>query len=86
MATINASQLNQKIKLLPANLLQEVNDYIEYLTFKSSQKDWANDLTNEQISLIEKGKKDIEENRLVSHKEARERIKNNIQNKSNYWK
>jgi phosphoserine aminotransferase len=82
MATINASQLNQKIKLLPANLLQEVNDYIEYLTFKSSQKDWANDLTNEQISLIEKGKKDIEENRLVSHKEARERIKNYIQNKS----
>jgi phosphoserine aminotransferase len=82
MATINASQLNQKIKLLPANLLQEVNDYIEYLTFKSSQKDWANDLTNEQISLIEKGKKDLEENRLVSHKEARERIKNYIQNKS----
>jgi phosphoserine aminotransferase len=82
MATINASQLNQKIKLLPANLLQEVNDYIEYLTFKSSQKDWANDLAKEQISLIEKGKKDIEENRLVSHKEARERIKNYIQNKS----
>jgi hypothetical protein len=82
MTTINASQLNQKIKLLPSHLLQELNDYIEFLAFKSSQKDWANDLANEQISLIEKGKKDIEENRLVSHKEARERIKNYIQNKS----
>jgi hypothetical protein len=82
MATINASQLNQKIKLLPANLLQEVNDYIEYLTFKSSQKDWANDLAKEQISLIEKGKKDLEENRVISHKEARKQIDNYIKNKT----
>lgn len=82
MATINASQLNKKIKLLPPNLLEEVNDYIEYLTFKSSQKDWANDLDKEQISLIEKGKNDLEENRFFSHMEARERIKNYIQNKS----
>jgi phosphoserine aminotransferase len=82
MATINASQLNQKIKLLPANLLQEVNDYIEYLTFKSSQKDWANDLAKEQISLIEKGKKDTEENRVISHKEARKQIDNYIKNKT----
>lgn len=78
---ISVSQLNQKIKLLPANLLQEVNDYIEYLAFKSSQKDWADDLSKDQISLIEKGSNDIEENKVISHKEARKRIDNYVKNK-----
>lgn len=82
MATITASQINQKIKHLPNNLLQEVNDYIEFLAFKSSQKDWATDLSKEQVSLIEKGKKDITQGKVITHKEARERIKNYIQNKS----
>ncbi|MEP7094754.1 MAG: DUF2281 domain-containing protein [Flavobacterium sp.] len=82
MGTITPSKLNQKIKLLPANLLQEVNDYIEFLAFKSSHTDWADQLTEKQISLIEKGKKDIKENKVVSHKEAKERIKNYIKNKS----
>lgn len=82
MSSINASQLNQKIKLLPPNLLQEVNDYIEFLTFKSSKKDWEEQLSEQQISLIEKGKKDIEQNRVMSHIEAKEKIKNYIKNKS----
>jgi hypothetical protein len=82
MASINASQLNQKINQLPDNLLQEVNDFIEYLAFKSSQKDWANDLSKEQILLIENGKKDIKKNKVVSHKEARKRIENYIKEKT----
>ncbi|AND64175.1 hypothetical protein AX766_07040 [Flavobacterium covae] len=82
MATINASQLNQKIKLLPSNLLQEVNDYVEFLAFKYAQNDWATDLSKEQILLIEKGKKDIEQAKVISHQEARERIKNYIKSKS----
>ena len=81
MKTISASQLNQKINQLPVNLLQEVNDYIEYLAYKSSKKDWADALTEVQISLIEKGKRDIEENRVVSHKEARKRIDSYIKSK-----
>lgn len=82
MATITTEQINQKLKLLPSNLLQEVNDYIEFLTFKSSQSDWAEQLNEQQISLIKKGKKDIEENKIVSHKEAKEKIQNYIKNKT----
>ncbi len=82
MATITTEQINQKLKLLPSNLLQEVNDYIEFLTFKSAQTDWAEQLNEQQISLIKKGKKDIEENKIVSHKEAKEKIQNYIKNKS----
>jgi hypothetical protein len=82
MSTINANQLNQKIIALPDHLLQEVNNYIDYLTYKSEEKDWSINLTKEQSLLIEKGKKDIEENRVISHNEARKRIENYIKNKS----
>lgn len=82
MATITASQINQKINSLPENLLHEVDKYIEFLTFKSSHSEWAEELSEQQISLIEKGRKDIEENRVIPHKEAKERIKNYIKNKS----
>jgi hypothetical protein len=82
MATITASQINQKIKLLPINLLYEVDKYIEFLAYKSSHNDWADQLSEQQISLVEKGKKDIEENKIMSHKEAKEKIKDYIKNKS----
>ncbi|RVT78338.1 DUF2281 domain-containing protein [Flavobacterium sufflavum] len=80
MKTITPLEVTKKINALPASLLQEVDKYIDFLTYKYS--DWAEQLSEEQIQLIEKGVKDIEENRLISHKEAKERIKNYIQNKS----
>lgn len=80
MKTITSLQLNKKISSLPASLLQEVDKYIDFLTYKYS--DWAEQLSEQQIQLVEKGIKDIEENRLIPHKEAKERIKNYIKNKS----
>jgi hypothetical protein len=80
MKTITPLQVNKKINSLPASLLQEVDKYIDFLTYKYS--DWAEQLSEQQIQLIEKGVKDIEENRLIPHKEAKERIKNYIKNKS----
>jgi hypothetical protein len=80
MKTITPLQVNQKINSLPASLLQEVDKYIDFLTYKYS--DWADQLSEQQIKFIEKGTKDIEENRLIPHKEAKERIKTYIQNKS----
>jgi hypothetical protein len=82
MNTITVSQVNQKIKSLPITLLEEVDKYIDFLKYKYSQSDWAEKLSEQQIQLIEKGKKDIEENRVMSHKEAKEKIKNHIKNKS----
>ncbi|HTG65320.1 MAG TPA: hypothetical protein VL859_02985 [Flavobacterium sp.] len=80
MKTITPLDVTKKINALPASLLQEVDKYIDFLTYKYS--DWAEQLSEEQVQLIEKGTKDIEENRLIPHKEAKERIKNYIQNKS----
>ena len=55
---------------------------LEGLEFKISDSDWADQLTEQQVSLIEKSKKDIEENKVVSHKEAKERIASYIKKKS----
>lgn len=80
MKTITSLDVTKKINALPASLLQEVDKYIDFLTYKYS--DWAEKLSEEQIQLIEKGAKDIKENRIIPHKEAKEIIKNYIQNKS----
>jgi hypothetical protein len=80
MKTITPLQVNQKINSLPASLLQEVDKYIDFLNYKYS--DWAEQLSEQQTQLIEKGIKDIEDNRLIPHEEAKKRIKNYIKNKS----
>lgn len=80
MNTVTPSQVTKKINSLPASLLQEVDKYIDFLNYKYS--DWAEQLSEDQILLIEKGTKDIEENKLIPHKEAKKRIKDYIKNKS----
>jgi hypothetical protein len=80
MNTVTTLQVTRKINALPASLLQEVDQYIDFLNYKYS--DWAEQLSEDQIRLIEKGTKDIEENRLIPHKEAKERIKEYKKNKS----
>jgi hypothetical protein len=64
METITPLQISQKINSLPATLLLEVDKYIDFLKYKYSQSDWAEKLSEQQIQLVEKGKKDIEENRV----------------------
>ncbi len=80
MNTVTPLQLTKKINSLPVALLQEVDQYIDFLNYKYS--DWAEQLSEDQIQLIEKGTKDIKKNRLIPHKEAKERIKEYIKNKS----
>jgi predicted transcriptional regulator len=54
----------------------------EYLQNPTDVQDFDEILNNLEISLIEKGKKDIEKGLLIPHKEAKERIKNHIKSKS----
>jgi hypothetical protein len=82
MEAITPLQISQKIDSLPVSLLVEIDKYIDFLKYKYSQSDWAENLSEQQMQLVEKGKKDIEENRVMSHKEAKEKIKNHIKNKS----
>ena len=83
MKGITVSQVNKKIESLPQNLLQEVDQFIDYLTNRSTQTDWSEALSESQLGLIGKGKKDIEEGRVISHKEAKQKINEYIRTKSN---
>lgn len=80
MNSVTPLDVNRKINALPDALLQEVDKYIDFLNFKHAN--FGNQLSENEILLIEKGKSDIEQNRLIPHKEAKERIKNYIKNKS----
>jgi predicted transcriptional regulator len=82
MNAVTASQISKKIKSLPVNLLQEVDKFIDYLNYKSSHLDWSEQLSDEKMGLIEKGKKDIEDGKVLSHKEAKQRIAAYIKNKT----
>lgn len=81
MNTITASQINQKVNELPEKLLQELDDYIDFLKYKYAQKDWSDNLTEQQVQLIEKGRNDIAQGRVFSHNEVKDKIKNYIKNK-----
>jgi hypothetical protein len=82
MSSATISKINQKIKSLPANLLQEVDQYIDFLKYKNDQSDWSESVSEDQLSLIEKGKKDIEEGRTYTHKEAKQKIADYIKSKN----
>ena len=71
--TIKISQENKKI------LDERLNDYLQN---PNDVQDFDKMLDELEVSLINKGKKDIEDGRLIPHKEAKERIKNYIKSKS----
>lgn len=66
-------------KELKIKLDERLNDYLQN---PNDVQDFDAMLNELEVSLINKGKKDIEEGRLIPHKVAKERIKNYIKNKS----
>lgn len=80
MSSINPAMLHQKIDSLPETLLQEVDKYIDFLKVKFFENGY--NAENANILLIKKGKDNIDNNRLISHAEARRRITNYIENKN----
>ena len=64
-----------KLELIEWLAKLEDNDTINYLKIvkdsKTSKNDWWDDLTEEQKQGIQRGLKDIEEGRIVSHEEVK---------------
>lgn len=81
MNTITASQINKKVNALPKTLLKELDEYIDFLKYKYAQKELNDNLTDQQIKLIEKGRDDLIQGRVHSHSEVKEQIKDYIKNK-----
>ena len=79
---ITIKDLEKNLKTLPKELLGNVNDYIDFLKEKYLDKDWANQLSETQIKSIEKGISDIENGNIISHEEAKQKIRNYLQSKA----
>jgi hypothetical protein len=64
-----------KLELIEWLAKLEDNDTINYLKIvkdsKTSKNDWWDDLTEEQKQGIQRGLKDIEEGRVVSHEDVK---------------
>lgn len=67
-------------------VLETQDDYVlkklKAVFEKDQEGDWAIELSEGQLSLIEKGRKDIDEDRIIPHNEAKKRIKHYIKGKS----
>ena len=79
---ITIKDLENNLKTLPKELLGNVNDYIDFLKEKYLTRDWANQLSEIQKKSIEKGILDIENENIISHEEAKQKIRNYLQSKA----
>ena len=79
---ITIKDLENNLKTLPKELLGNVNDYIDFLKEKYLTKDWANQLSETQKKSIKKGISDIEHGNIISHEEAKQKIRNYLQSKA----
>ena len=79
---ITIKDLENNLKTLPKELLGNVNDYIDFLKEKYLTKDWANQLSETQKKSIKKGILDIENENIISHEEAKQKIRNYLQSKA----
>ncbi len=81
MNKMSITQINQKINSLPEDMLKELDEYIDFFKYKYSQKELKVNLTEQQLQLIEKGRNDLIQGKVLSHSEAKEKIKNHVKNK-----
>ena len=66
-----------KLELIEWLIKLNDSDTLEYLKIvkdaRSENKDWWNDLTNQQRIGIQRGLKDIDEGRVVSHSDVKKK-------------
>jgi len=67
-----SAEINKKLNSLPEIALQELRQYLDFLSFKYQDEDWANHLSDEVKKSIQQGMDDIKNGRVIPHSEARE--------------
>ena len=82
MKTVIHQNLYDKIKDIPDYLLEELSDYIDFLLYKK-EKDWAENLSEEETNSINKGLEDLKMGRMHSHESVMEEMENYIKSREN---
>lgn len=76
------SNINKRIKSLPKNALVELEEFLNYLDYKHKTDDWANEISDEAKSSIERGQQDIKYGKTIPHAEAREMMAEYLRKKT----
>lgn len=82
MNTLTLNKINDKLKNIPDTLAQDILSFIDYLDFKSTNKDWYHELSDNEIALIQQGDNDIKNGKTYSHSQAKSLIAQHLQNKT----
>ncbi len=81
MNTATLNLIHDKLKAIPDNMAGDVLAFLDFLKFKITGDDWYHQLSDKDITLIQKGEQDIANGRTFTHEEAMSRIKQHIQQK-----
>lgn len=82
MEAITHKTISDKIKQIPDYLSDELSDFVDYLLFKK-EKDWAENLSEEEKNSIEQGLDDIKNGRVHSHESVMDEISEYIKSRKN---
>ena len=81
MESLLHQKISDKIKEIPEYLLEELSDFIDFLMIKK-EKDWAKNLSENQIKNIQEGLEDIKNNNVFSHESVMEEMAEYISQKN----
>jgi len=68
------NQINNKLKSIPDNFVNDIMEFLEFLSFRANAKDWAAHLTPKDSQLIKRGADDLKNGRTHSHESAMKKI------------
>ncbi|WP_262150515.1 hypothetical protein [Chryseobacterium foetidum] len=80
MEAITHKTISDKIKQIPDYLSDELSDFVDYLLFKK-EKDWAENLSEEEKNSNEQGLDDINNGRIHSHESVMDEISEYIKSR-----
>ena len=86
MKTTTITQINNKLKDIPDSLMNDVMNYLDFLSFKTTAYDWATDLSAKERQLIKQGEDDIKNGKIHTHNEALKIINKQLKNKGRFQK
>ena len=65
---VTVSEINRKVSSLPVKALEELEKYIEFLTYKHG--DWSIELSEEQNLSLQRGLLEMDNNHIVPNEDV----------------
>ncbi|MEO5570582.1 MAG: hypothetical protein ABIT08_00905 [Bacteroidia bacterium] len=74
MKASELNQINNKLKSIPDTFVNDIMEFLEFLSFRANAKDWAEHLTAKDSQRIKRGADDLKKGRTYTHERAMKKI------------